>query len=77
MRPDGFHQPGKLGDRIGRLIGAPEGSVVVGDTLSIKVYQALAAAINMRPGRTVILSDSGNFPNRSLYGRGVTEDDGA
>ena len=58
--------PGRLGDRIGRLIGAPEGSTVVGDTLSIKVYQAVASAIEMRPGRKVVLSDNGNFPS-DLY----------
>ncbi|MCB1492449.1 MAG: kynureninase, partial [Rhodobiaceae bacterium] len=32
-------QPRRVGDRIARLIGAPSGSVVAGDTLSIKVYQ--------------------------------------
>ena len=48
-----------VGDRIGRLIGAPEGSIATGDTLSIKVYQALAAALKMRAGRRVILSDNG------------------
>jgi kynureninase len=31
-------QPALVGDRVGRLIGAPAGSVVMGDTLSIKVY---------------------------------------
>ena len=40
-----FVQPRRVGDRIGRLIGAPEGTVVMGDTLSIKVYQALASAL--------------------------------
>ncbi len=58
--------PRKVGDRIGRLIGAEPGSVVMGDTLSIKVYQALASALEMRPDRRVILSDSGNFPS-DLY----------
>jgi len=58
--------PARLGDRIGRLIGAPEGTVVLGDTLSIKVYQALAAALELNPGRRVILSDTGNFPS-DLY----------
>lgn len=58
--------PGRLGDRIGRLIGAPAGSTVVGDTLSIKVYQAVASAVEMRPGRKIVLSDNGNFPS-DLY----------
>src|SRR5580692_8868521 len=34
--------PWRVGDRVGALIGAPPGTVVMGDTLSIKVYQALA-----------------------------------
>jgi kynureninase len=59
-------EPRRIGDRIGRLIGAPEGTVVVGDTLSIKVYQALASALELNPARRVILSDNGNFPS-DLY----------
>lgn len=59
-------QPARIGDRIGRLIGAAPGTVVMGDTLSIKVYQALASALELNPGRKVILSDTGNFPS-DLY----------
>ena len=59
-------QPTRVGDRIGRLIGAPPGTVVMGDTLSIKVYQAVAAALEMRPERRTVLSDHGNFPS-DLY----------
>ena len=59
-------QPRRLGERIGRLVGAPAGTVVMGDTLSIKVYQAVAAALEMRSERRVILSDHGNFPS-DLY----------
>ncbi len=58
--------PGRVGDRVGRLIGAGPGTVVMGDTLSIKVYQALASALEMVPDRRVILSDTGNFPS-DLY----------
>ena len=61
-----MEHPARLGDRIGRLIGAPAGTVVMGDTLSIKVYQAVAAALEMRPERRVVLSDHGNFPS-DLY----------
>ncbi|MFT4619418.1 MAG: kynureninase [Sulfitobacter sp.] len=59
-------QPSEVGDKVGRLIGAPAGSVVIGDTLSLKVFQALCAGLNMRPERKVILSDTGNFPS-DLY----------
>ncbi len=59
-------QPARVGDRIARLIGAEAGTVVMGDTLSIKVYQALASTLEMNPSRRVILSDTGNFPS-DLY----------
>lgn len=58
--------PKRVGDKIGGLIGAPKGSVTTGDTLSIKIYQAVAAGLKLRPGRKVILSDTGNFPT-DLY----------
>jgi len=63
--------PTRVGNRIAGLIGAPEGSVATGDTLSIKVYQALAAALKMRPDRRVILSDSGNFPSDLYMAEGL------
>jgi kynureninase len=64
-------QPTRLGDRIGRLIGAEPGHVVLGDTLSLKVYQALAAAIDLVPDRKVILTDNGNFPSDIYMAEGL------
>ena len=61
-----FMQTNTLGDRVGKLIGAAPRSTVVGDTLSIKVFQAVAAALAVTPHRRIILSDSGNFPT-DLY----------
>lgn len=63
--------PQRVGDKIARLIGAPKGSVATGDTLSIKVYQALASALKMRPDRRVILSDAGNFPSDLYMAEGL------
>ncbi len=63
--------PRKLGDRIAALIGAEAGHVVLGDTLSIKVYQALAAAVELNPTRRVILSDTGNFPSDLYMAEGL------
>jgi kynureninase len=66
-----FVQPRRVGDRIGRLIGAQDGTVVMGDTLSIKVYQALASALELNPKRSVVLSDSGNFPSDLYMAQGL------
>ncbi|QBY02752.1 kynureninase [Rhodophyticola sp. CCM32] len=68
---DWMGQPLRVGNQLGCLIGAPEGSVVIGDTLSIKVYQALSAALQMRPDRKIILSDSGNFPTDLYMAEGL------
>lgn len=65
-KADWMGQPARIGDRIGKLIGAPAGSVVMGDTLSIKVYQAVASALELNQSRKVVLSDNGNFPT-DLY----------
>ena len=64
-------KPMSVGNRIARLIGAEPDSVAMGDTLSIKVYQALASALEMNPGRKVILSDSGNFPSDLYMAQGL------
>lgn len=72
-----MQQPGHVGDRIAKLIGAPSSSVVMGDTLSIKVYQALSAALQLNPDRRVILSDSGNFPTDLYMAQGLIDTLGA
>ena len=66
-----MEQPSRVGNMVGRLIGARVGSVVIGDTLSIKVFQALAAGLAMRPDRRVILSDNGNFPSDLYMAQGL------
>lgn len=66
-------QPIRVGNRISRLVGAADNSIALGDTLSVKIYQALAAALDMRPDRRVILSDSGNFPSDLYMAEGLID----
>ena len=66
-----YVQPRRVGDRIARLIGAASGTVMIGDTLSLKVYQALAAALEMNRERKVVLSDTGNFPTDLYMAEGL------
>lgn len=65
--------PRRIGDRLAPIIGAPTGSVATGDTLSIKVYQALASALKLRPDRHVVLSEQGNFPTDLYMAQGLID----
>ena len=64
--------PDRLGDRIAPLIGAAPGTVTLGDTLSIKLHQALSAALSLTD-RRVVLSDSGNFPTDLYMAQGLLD----
>ena len=69
-----FDAPMLLGNKIARLIGAQQDSVCVGDTLSLKVYQALGAALSLAPAsRKVVLTDSGNFPTDIYMAQALLE----
>lgn len=62
-----------VGDAIGRLVGAEPGQVVVCDSISVNLFKLLAAALRLRPGRTTILSERGNFPTDLYVAQGVTD----
>ena len=65
--------PTELGDRVGALIGAAPGQVVVTDGTSINLFKALIAACRMNADRKVLVSVADNFPS-DLY---ITEGAGA
>ena len=73
-----FQLPSRVGDRIARLVGAPHGSVIAGDTISVNLFKLLGAAAKLNPARRVILSDSGNFPSDLYVAQGFRDlmDDG-
>jgi kynureninase len=58
--------PARVGAKIAGLIGAKPGEVVVADSTSVNLFKAVAAALSLRPGRTTMLSEPGNFPT-DLY----------
>lgn len=66
-----FDLPRLLGDRIGKLVGAEPGTVLAADSTSINLVKVLTAALGLRSGRRVILSDSGNFPSDLYVAQGV------
>jgi kynureninase len=58
--------PLRVGDKIARLIGARPNEVAVADSTSVNLFKLAAGALSLRPGRTTILSETGNFPT-DLY----------
>ncbi|HUD51079.1 kynureninase [Parvibaculum sp.] len=61
----------RIGAKIGRLIGADEGETIVADSTSVNLFKMLAAALKLRPGRRVILSEPANFPTDLYMAEGL------
>ena len=73
---DWLAMPGRIGDRIAPLIGAPQGSVVCADNTSINLHKALMAAVALRPDRTEIVCDIDNFPTDIYIAQSVAHQHG-
>ena len=58
--------PQRTGDKIGALVGAAPGQVVVADSTTVNLYKVLTVALRAHPGRRVIVSEKANFPT-DLY----------
>ena len=58
--------PQRIGGKIAPLIGAQPHEVIAADSTSVNLFKLIAAALHMRPGRKVVLSEAGNFPT-DLY----------
>ncbi len=62
--------PQRVGNKIGRLIGAGPGEVIAADSTSINLYKVLSVALMLAragaPQRRVIVSERDNFPT-DLY----------
>lgn len=58
--------PARIGNKIGQLLGAQPGEVLVADSTSVNLFKLALAAMQARPGRHKIVTDDLNFPS-DLY----------
>lgn len=68
---DWINAPRRIGAKVAGLIGAHSDEVVVGDTTSINVFKCLSAAMQLNAGRSVLLSETGNFPTDAYMMEGL------
>ena len=61
-----WESPSRIGDKLGSLLGAAEGQVVVGDQTSINLFKLATAALTLQPQRKRVITDTFNFPS-DLY----------
>lgn len=65
--------PQRIGAKIAPLIGAQPNEVIVADSVSVNLFKLISAALKMRPGRKIILSEPGNFPTDLYMIQGLQE----
>ncbi|UXN58807.1 kynureninase [Phyllobacterium zundukense] len=70
---DWVHLPQRVGEKIARLIGAGERTVVAADSTSINLFKVLSAALEINPERRKIVSERDNFPTDLYIAEGVAK----
>jgi len=68
-----YDAPSCLGDKIGQVLGAAKGQVVIGDSTSVNLYKCVTAALRLNPGRVRIITDTLNFPTDIYTIKGATD----
>lgn len=63
---DWIGAPQRIGAKIAPLIGAKPHEVIVTDSVSVNLFKLIVAATQIRPDRSQILTEPGNFPT-DLY----------
>jgi kynureninase len=61
----------RVGDKIGRLIGARPGETLVADSTSVNLFKLLSAALDLRPDRRIIVSEAANFGSDLYVAEGL------
>lgn len=68
-----WEAPTRIGDKIGKLIGAEAGQVIVTDTVSSNLFKLATAALTHQPNKKRIITDTFNFPSDLYILQGIKQ----
>ena len=68
---DWIDAPSRIGNKIAKIIGAPDNTVIAADSTSVNLFKLLGVALALRPGRRTILTERGNFPTDIYIAEGL------
>jgi kynureninase len=68
--------PNRVGDKIGRIIGAAAGQTLISDTVSVNLFKLASAALTFQPDKTRIITDTFNFPSDLYILQGIKQNFG-
>lgn len=72
MNTAGWYElPQSLGRKVAPLVGARPNEVVLCDSTGIDLYKVVAAALQIRPDRRVIVMEGSNFPTNNYMIQGL------
>jgi len=66
-----YEAPARVGEKIAQLVGAGPGQLLVSDSTSVNLFKLVTAALQARPERSRIVSDTLNFPSDLYVIQGV------
>ncbi|MFL6174333.1 MAG: kynureninase [Marmoricola sp.] len=70
---DWMELPGRVAERIGRLVGARGEDLHVGESTSVSLFKTMVAAARMHPERRVLVLEPGTFPTDGYVAAGVAD----
>jgi kynureninase len=65
--------PQRVGAQLAPLLGAASDEVLCTDSISVNLFKLLAAALDLRPGRRVVLTQQDNFPTDLYVAQGLAD----
>ena len=65
--------PTRIAAKVGPIVGAKSGQLLIADSTSVSLFKLLAAAVRARPERKTILSQQADFPTDLYVAQGLCD----